>query len=293
MRPRSPYCINVSHSRPQDVLSVHRTKSQREEYINPSIYIPRNMNHWKEREKDIILNFVPITKEDLLLTPHDLISLKDAGITGGAFAMRSLNQAHLEHLQRSDPESWPPVLVTSSTDGYILIDGYHRWEVARQQHRKMLKATCQAYQNEQEIIEAAFRANLTHGLKASVETKGNYAYWLHVTYPELEQNDIARRVGITQGAVSKAIARRDKGAKEAMQQSEIVDEEAQKRQLKNACRRFTRVATRFLTDVQQLDDTELSEVFNTMVNKEEKAQLARIGRLLMNEDSLSAWYQRK
>jgi predicted transcriptional regulator len=132
-----------------------------------------------------------------------------------------------------------------------------------------------------------------HGLKASIETKGDYAYWLHITYPELEQNEIARRIGITQGAVSKAIARRDKEAREAMDQEETLDEEEQKKQLKKTCRRFTRVATHFLNEVQQLDDTELSEVFNTIMKKEERVKLARIGRLLMNEDALSVWYRSK
>lgn len=97
--------------------------------------------------------------------------------------------------------------MTRYTAGYLIIDGYHRWEVAKRRQSRALKAICRAYHNENEVIEAAFRANLSHGLKASTKTRGDYAYWLHITSPEMPQNEIARQVGIMQGAVSKALAR--------------------------------------------------------------------------------------
>jgi hypothetical protein len=136
-------------------------------------------------------------QEELILTPYDLISLKDAELRGGAFAMRELDPQNLESLMLSDPASWPPIKVTLCIRGYILIDGYHRWQVAKVREIERLSATCEAYASENDVIEAAFRANLQHGLKASSENKSDYAYWLHVTYPEMEQAEIAQRVGIT------------------------------------------------------------------------------------------------
>jgi ParB-like chromosome segregation protein Spo0J len=236
---------------------------------------------------------LPDTEDDLLLNLSDLISFKDAPISGGACAVRDLDRENLEHLQCSDPESWPPILVTRCTSGYLVIDGYHRWEVAKRRQLRAFKAICRAYQNENEVIEAAFRANLLHGLNASVETRGDYAYWLHITYPGMQQNDIARRVGITQGAVSKAIARWSNDARKALQHEETCNEEMQKKQMKKSCRHFTRVATHFLDDVQQLNDVELRAIFNTVMTREEQAKLARISRLLTNEDTLITWFRKK
>ena len=184
-------------------------------------------------------------------------------------------------------------LITHCTSGYLIIDGYHRWEVAKRRHLRALKAICRVYENENEVIEAAFRANLLHGLNASVETRGDYAYWLHITYPEMQQNDISHRVGITQGAVSKAIARRSSDARKALQQGETCNEDMQKKQMKKSCRHFTRVATHFLDDVQQLNDAELRAIFNTVMTREEQAKLARISRLLTNEDALIHWFSKK
>ena len=236
---------------------------------------------------------LPDTEDNLLLNLSDLVSLKDAQVPGADVAMRDLDQENLERLQCSDPENWPPILVTRCTTGYLVIDGYHRWEVTKMRELRTIKANCRAYHDENEVIEAAFRANLSHGLKASAETRGDYAYWLHITSPEMQQNKIARRVGITQGAVSKAIARRSNNAMKAVQQGEIIDEEMQKKQMKKSCRHFARVAAHFLDDVGQLDDGEIREIFNTVMTREEKIKLARIGRLLTNEDALIQWFSKK
>ncbi len=236
---------------------------------------------------------LPDTEDALLLNLSDLISLRNAQVPGAALAMRDLERENLERLQCSDPENWPSILVTRCISGYLVIDGYHRWEVAQRRQLETLKATCQAYHDENELIEAAFRANLFHGLKASLETRGDYAYWLHMTSPSMPQIEIARRVGITQGAVSKAIARRSGEANKSMQSEEIVAKEKQQKQIKKSCRYFTRVATHFLDDVQHLDDEELREIFTTIMTKDEKSKLARMSRLLTNDDALSEWFSKK
>jgi hypothetical protein len=258
--------------------------------------IPYSQEYEYIQEKEwrkIMAYLLPDTEDNLLLYLSDLISLNNSQVPDAALVMRDLDRENLERLQCSDPESWPPILVTRCTSGYLVIDGYHRWEVAQRRQLGALNATCQAYHDENELIEAAFRANLFHGLKASLETRGDYAYWLHMTYPTMQQIDIARRVGITQGAVSKAIARRSREASKSMQSEEIVAKEKQQKQIKKSCRHFTRVATHFLDDVQHLDDGELREIFTTIMTKEENIKLARISRLLTNDDALSEWFSKK
>lgn len=221
-------------------------------------------------------------EENLTLHPDDLISLKEARVPGGAFAMRDLDKDQLESLSLSDPATWPPLLVTLCTSGYIVIDGYHRWHTAQEQEWS-LKANCKAYQSENDVVEAAFRANLRHGLKASKESKGDYAYWLHVTYSSMEQTEIAARVGMTQGGVSKAIARRDEEARKAMKGEQEHASEEQQERIVQSCQKLARVAGQFLTDIEELEDVDIVEIMNTAIKKpEEKAKLVRLGQLLLH-----------
>jgi ParB-like chromosome segregation protein Spo0J len=233
-----------------------------------------------------MLELMPDQEDRISLSPYDLVSLKDAGIRGGTFAMRELDQENLESLALSDPKTWPPIKVTLSIRGYILIDGYHRWEIAKRKQLDRLLATVEAFASENDVIEAAFRANLHHGLKASAENRSDYAYWLHLTYPAMEQAEIAQRVGVLQSTVSRAIARREEELRNARQEEEP-DEQAHKRLIKKSCKSFTRVALRFLNEVNDLDDAELMQALQAVVKtREDKARLARIGRLLTSESPL-------
>jgi ParB-like chromosome segregation protein Spo0J len=232
-----------------------------------------------------MLQLLPDKDERIFVSLHDLISLKEAGLRGGAFAMRALDAANLESLLVSDPRSWPPIIVTRSSRGYILIDGYHRCETAKRRGLDRLPAICVPFASEQDVVEAAFRANLKHGLKASQETRSDYAYWLHVTYPHMEQAEIAQRVGVTQSTVSKAIARREEEVRRARRSEEDMDEQTRKRFVKKSCRSFARGALRFLEEVDGLEDGELVQILQKVVKKDEdKTKLARIGRLLSMED---------
>lgn len=217
-------------------------------------------------------------EQEVTVFPQGLLSLQDAGVADGAFAMRELNEEHLESLELSDHQKWTPILITLSSAGYIVIDGYHRWEVAKRQNWE-LKAICRAFSDERQVIEAAFRANLRHGLRASAQTRGDYAYWLFLTYPDLSQQEIAERAGLTQGAVSKAIAKREEAARQTGEERDGHDESEK---IEKDCKKFARSAIRFIQIVGKLDDEELSRIILSSVREpEDKACLERIGRLLL------------
>lgn len=227
-------------------------------------------------------------REDrIYLSPYDIISLQDAGVRGGTFAMRPLDPENLESLALSDPATWPAIKVTLTTHGYVLIDGYHRWEISKRQQLDRLLTNCEPFASENDVVEAAFRANLHHGLKASTENRSDYAFWLHLTYPQMEQAEIAARACVTQSTVSKAIARREEELRKARQQDEAEpDEKTRKHQVKKSCRSFTRGALRFLDEVDGLDDEELIRTLQAVVKKQEdKTRLARIGRILSGDES--------
>jgi ParB-like chromosome segregation protein Spo0J len=242
-------------------------------------------------------------REDVIIKIDELISLEDAGIADADLAHRELDQEHLETLILSNPRTWPAILITKTDRGYVIIDGYHRREAAIDKKLDEIKATSQTYTSEQEIVEATFRANLTHGLKASAESRSNYAYWLHKTFPKMLQKDIAEKCGIKQSSVSIAIARREAvagaaaklgllGATTGQVQAEAKKQkegeigqkasaEEQHAHALRTCRNLTRDALRLFQDIDTLDRKEQREiVIEALTGIGDREKLLRVAQLL-------------
>jgi predicted transcriptional regulator len=158
-------------------------------------------------------------QQNVAIRIKDLVSLKDVIKGVGLLAMRDLDPAHLELFLCSDPATWPPISVTKSNAGYIYYDGQHRIQAGKRFKLETIQANCRTFMNVNDLIEAAFRANLKHGLPASQQTRADYCYWLSVTYPDLTQPQIAARVGVTQSWVSRAIMKRKQQLQEAVKEA--------------------------------------------------------------------------
>lgn len=223
--------------------------------------------------------------QGLILPLSEIVTLDNSGIPGGTFAMRELNETHVVDLTLSKYDDWLPVRVTSTSLGYLLYDGYHRREAAKRLGLGGLKATCRTFKTENDVIEATFRSNLTHGLKASVETRSDYAYWLHITY-KLTQEEIAKRVGITQSAVSRAITRREIAAHNAMLETQEERHTWTPKEIKSTCRNLTRKLVQFTEEIETVQTEEILKGIKSVIKTEEdKAKIARIAQLLL--DSVS------
>jgi predicted transcriptional regulator len=218
-----------------------------------------------------MVRLLPTDEPSLLLPLSDLVPLQPH-IPGGAVAMRPLDPSHVQQLVVSQMDDWPPILVTHTDVGYLVIDGYHRWQAARLKHAPTIKACCQPCADERAVINAAFRANLAHGLKATTSIRGDYAFWLHTTFPALHQDQIAQLTGLTQGAVSKALAKR----KRAVQPHEAERSASQRSSPHRATRRFLREALRFLSETEALPDEELFH----LLTPTDRARLMRLATLL-------------
>src|SRR5947199_3836808 len=153
--------------------------------------------------------------EEFLIRIDELYRLDAARFPDAHLVTRPLDPDHLEALITSDPHQWPPVLVTRTDIGYVLIDGYHRKSAARSKGMVEVRAICKAYKMEMQVVEAAFEANIKHGLPSSKESRSKYAYWLSKSYPDMKQEEIGSRAGISQAAVSQAIVRYKKAEKKA------------------------------------------------------------------------------
>ena len=207
------------------------------------------------------------------------ISLADAGIPGGDLAVRELDERHIQDLVNSDNSTWPALKAANANVGLILVDGYHRREAGRRKGEATIATLVQPYATIQDVIEAAFRANLAHGLKASDENRGDYVFWLHITYPEMSQEDIARRSGMSQPAVSKAIAKR-----EALLRDAALEEMGVKQQFdtERACKQFSKRVIKFVGEVEMMSDEDLLKYMQSTVKQEDRAKLARVGQLLLD-----------
>ncbi len=173
-----------------------------------------------EGETTMSIQLLQEDRENFQLQIADVIPLKDIVKGAGAFAMREIDKSHVELLVCANPQLWPPISVTKTSGGYVYYDGQHRLQAASLLKLEDIQATCKTFANINDLIEAAFQANLRHGLPASQETRSDYCYWLSITYPDLSQRQIAARVGVTQSTVSRAIEQRKRQLQEAIQETQ-------------------------------------------------------------------------
>lgn len=114
---------------------------------------------------------------------------------------RALNERHVRQLMASDPESWPPVLVTPHDRGYLLIDGFHRLEAAIRLRLETLVCTVLPDAGYPE----AFAANMTHGLTLTTAERKDFARWLADQDPGLSYRELGRRSGLNHATVKRAL----------------------------------------------------------------------------------------
>ena len=217
-------------------------------------------------------------KKGLTLGLDDLHNLEDIGIAGTDLARRDLDEEHVYQLVLSDSDDWPEVLVTKTDRGYALMDGYHRREAARKKGMKELRAESRAYESENDVIEATFEANIKHGLKLSEENRSNYAYWLHITYPDMTQKDIADRCKIKQATVSRALARR---AKPKVAPGAKSDEEKRREHARRTASRLTHDAVTLFSDINEMSESEQrAAILESLGSVEDRDKILKIAQLI-------------
>jgi ParB-like chromosome segregation protein Spo0J len=236
-----------------------------------------------------MVNLLPENKTDFSIQLSDLHSLESLGMLTteqARKARRAIDEDHIYQLILSDPEIWPPILVTLTDQGYAVIDGYHRWEAARKKGMKELPAECKAFPDLNAVVDATFRANFPHGLKSSIENRSDYARWLAATYPELTQQQIADRCQLKQPTVAKALARKN-GDKEKQQDEGTKPDQVRKEVIKT-CKHLTQDATHLLDSIRPLPEEEQREAIMEAFSIRDRETLRRIVRLLEEVTPTSA-----
>ena len=241
-------------------------------------------------EKKPVLQFLKDDKSDMTLTIDEPRLIREYVMHLSVPVMRPLNDKYLDTLMESDQDSWPPILVTLTNDGYICYDGQHRLKAAELLKRGTIRAKSTQFKNLNELIEATFRANLTHGLRASLATRSDYCYWLKITFPHLTQQDIAKKAGVNQSTVARAIDSRQKKQQEAVKEKTSTvekEEETREKQAQNfttSTGKFVKVASGFLKTIKQEEYEYLVQdlQLELLSGPEDRQVFRRVGQLLID-----------
>jgi Winged helix-turn-helix DNA-binding len=254
----------------------------------------------------MVITLLPDEQDELLIPLKDLHSLQDAHIPGADLAQRPLREAQVVSLAMADPATWPKILLTRTKEvGLVVIDGYHRREAGTRRQLAEIRATIRAFANENAVIEAAFEANLHHGIPASATTRSDYAYWLFCTYPDLPQKEIAQRVGIKPSTVNIAIKRRVREHEESEERSkrrtailwrqETQEQkdaaDARDKQIAKDIRAYVRLSKRLYHELESSGDSfTRHRALNEAIREEERMDVWRMAYYMVQyvKDSLPA-----
>lgn len=233
-------------------------------------------------EEKLALQFLQDGESDVVLKIDDIHSLRDYVKHLPVTVMRAINATHLESLVHSDPNTWPPIFVTLTNVGYLCFDGYHRIQALKVLKGETIKARSMPVKTMNDLIEARFRANLKHGLPASETTRSDYCYWLHLTYPNLSQRQIATRVGVAVSTVSRAIERREKDRQQQPTQEQEEEKEKQTQEFTRSTVKFLRSTIKVLKTIkpEEYDDFVLNLQVEILNGPEDKQALLRISQFL-------------
>jgi ParB-like chromosome segregation protein Spo0J len=227
-----------------------------------------------------MIEIINEARSSLLIPIDELIHLREAGIPNAEMAERELKLERIESLKARDPEEWPAILITRTSIGYIVVDGYHRIAAALALGKKKIQAEVRPFPTLNEMVEAAWIANRDHGEPLSQESRSAYAWWLHLTYPQMEQIELAKRARISQPTVSKMLKRQYEKmqAHQARQMLLSMEdlEDLQKAALRQKCNRVIATAWAFYNDLRDLPDEEQQEVLDTTLSEADRTMLVAL-----------------
>ena len=231
--------------------------------------------------------------KELSLPVESLQSL-DAIFDNADIAMRKLDTDNVERIQLANAEDLPAIEVAhvnyNGQDMYVVIDGYHRKDAATKRGDTHIKAIARTYADEDAIVNAAFEANSRHGLASSKQSRSAWAVWLHVKHPEMEQNDIAKKVGLVQSSVSRAIAAHERAmqklAAEAVTAEGEEVEQVEDVDYNRAVKSFLKAMVAFNEATATIEtDADIIKLIDEVARKgkaSEKEVAGRVGGLLVS-----------
>jgi ParB-like chromosome segregation protein Spo0J len=118
---------------------------------------------------------------------------------------------HVRTLEET-PESWPPLKVVRQGESYLLVDGYHRLEAAKNLELESIRVEVVDVTPAEDLHELAFALNAAHGRPLSLTDRRAFADRLLRTQPHLADREIARRCGLAANTVGAIRGRLEESA---------------------------------------------------------------------------------
>lgn len=233
------------------------------------------------------------TVETVMLS--ELLPLDATPIPDAEYAMREINKKHLDrmYIAIQDGKVMPPLDVVHTSLGHVTLDGYHRWA----NYERYLRDTIEENSGEpldasdvdkimvearktfpvpvrevtvhsdHEMLDLAFKANLSHGLASGDASRTRYALWIlaidrsrpnRIEKEDISVREAARRADVSHVMVLKAMKRiAESKAKQAKKMIDLMkDDEA--------------VEAVEITEEEKPDDYEIAERHMTAIVKAAK-----------------------
>ena len=126
----------------------------------------------------------------------------------------------LDHVKALEgvAEAWPPLKVVKQDDGFLLVDGFHRFAAAQNLGLVAVAAEILDQPEDGDLLGLAFALNAVHGRPLTLSDRRAFAARLLKAHPDWSEREIARRAGLVQPTVGKI--RQDLEAQATIAQTE-------------------------------------------------------------------------
>jgi ParB-like chromosome segregation protein Spo0J len=111
----------------------------------------------------------------------------------------------LDHIKTLEAvaEAWPPLKVVQRGNGFVLVDGFHRFAAAQNLGQETVTAEVLDPPKDGDLHGLAFALNAVHGRPLTLSDRRAFAARLLQAHPDWSEREIARRAGLVQPTVAK------------------------------------------------------------------------------------------
>lgn len=147
-------------------------------------------------------------------------SLLLADITVDATFQPRIDGVDLNHVRSLEAvaETWPPLKVVSHGDGYLLVDGFHRFAAAQNLGLETVTVEILDPPEDGDLLGLAFALNAVHGRPLTLSDRRAFANRLLKAHPDWSDREIGRRCGLVQPTIARI--RQDLESNQAIEPAE-------------------------------------------------------------------------
>lgn len=110
---------------------------------------------------------------------------------------------HITRLSRTDPATWPPLVITQRADGlFSLLDGFHRFRAGKEIGLERFECEIISPEEDDEYLTAVALNLDDRALPLSRQDRKDFAAYLIREYPDASARGIAIKVGLSHPTVS-------------------------------------------------------------------------------------------